>query len=672
MQSKLVEELFAEAVATLPDNRQNVISTSSYPKDVKAAAARLIKAYESNSQLLNDSLLSDIAGADPDFFNTENSDSDIRLAPGDRLNDYVVESLIGEGGMSVVYRAIQNQPVKRRVAIKLIRPSILAPSTVLRFFREQQALALIGHPNVPALFEVGVTQQGFPFAAMEMVNGLPISDFCNKYNLNSRQRIILFLQVCAGLKHAHGHGIVHRDVKPNNILIGVRERKPVAKLIDFGIAQIENKNLLNDPTLTRIGQILGSPRYMSPEQFAGNQIDLRSDVYSAALVLFELLSHSTYRNGDTTEEVLEQVKFSQPELLSCRIKSAAKHPNDNCFPKQDAKELFKLAQRDLDWILLKALAEDPEERYSSISEFANDLRATLRDQPISVKRPGLVDRSRRMAIENWKSISMFAAMVFLICIVTGIIRWRNSEVQLSAAEKAKFNSNQQTAAANDLVMRLLASDKYDLTTDRFDLNLIPIYQAQYEKIKLRGGPKSDEESAVYGILAVLHAMSGDFDSADGLMEQVSDDRESDLRLVREKICSEYAEDAKQKLESMGEQDGAERAIAQMTLGKCYIVWNMLDDSRQLLTESIEYFDEAEPGGYEALAARLALARVYAQAEQKKDYHRLLVATYERFKGNTTLRNTERGKNAMSKVIANLREVDPWFFYSIEKQGKSVE
>ena len=225
MQSKLVEELFASAIATAPEKRQLAISSSSYPTDVKDAAARLIKAYESSSRLLNDNLISDIAQADPDFF-VDERESDIKLSPGDKVNEYVIESMIGEGGMSIVYRAVQSQPIKRRVAIKLIRPSILAPRTVLRFFREQQALALIRHPNVTTLYEVGVTEQGFPFAAMEIVNGLPISEFCDKHCLTSRQRMILFLQVCAGLKHAHRHGIVHRDVKPDNILVGVRDRKP--------------------------------------------------------------------------------------------------------------------------------------------------------------------------------------------------------------------------------------------------------------------------------------------------------------------------------------------------------------------------------------------------------------------------------------------------------------
>jgi serine/threonine protein kinase len=665
MQSKLVEELFASAVATAPEDRRHAIFSSDFPEDVKVAAARLVKAYESSSQLLNDNLISDIAQADPEFF-AEHQATDIELNRGDKINEYVVESLIGEGGMSIVYKAIQEQPVKRQVAIKLIRPSILAPRTVLRFFREQQALALIRHPNVTTLYEVGVTKQGIPFAAMEIVNGHPISTFCDKHSLNSRQRIILFLQACAGLKHAHRHGIVHRDIKPENILVGVSDRKPIAKLIDFGIAKIDDRNLPNNSTVTRFGQILGSPRYMSPEQFASKPVDQRSDVYSAALVLFELLSRSTFRNGDTTEEVLRQASFSSPELLSHRIKES-----DNPIEKQDAKELLKLAKRDLDWVILKALSEDPQDRYASIVEFGNDLRSTLRNQPISIKRPSLLGRSRRFVNTNWKPISMMASSILLICFVLGIIRWRNSEVQLSAAEKAKFASNQQTAVANDLVMRLLASDNNELTTDRFDLSLIPIYQAQHKKIEENGGPQSEEDNTVYGILAVLYAMSGDFDSSDDLMEQVSDGQESDLRHVREKICSEYAENAKRKLALMGDADGAQRAAAQMTLAKCYLVWNMLDDSQQLLTESIEYFDNNDPDGYESLSARVALARVYAQANREREYHRLLVSTYEKFKGKQELLETEPGKHAMSKVVANLRKVDPWFFHSIEKQERKV-
>ena len=343
--------------------------------------------------------------------------------------------------------------------------------------------------------------------------------------------------------------------------------------------------------------------------------------------------------------------------------------NESRFEKSDANELLKIAKRDLDWVFLKALAEDPQDRYPSVAEFANDLHATLRNQPVSVKRPGLIDRSRHFANTNWKSILTLATSVLIVCIVLGTVRWRNSEVQLSAAEKANSASNQRTAVANDLVMRLLASDKYELTTDRFDLSLIPIYQAQYEKIELSGGPQTDEDNTVYGILAVLYAMAGNFDSSDDLMEQVSDDQESDLRHVREKICSEYAENAKRKLALMGGESGVQRAIAQMTLAKCYIVWNMLDDSQKLLTESIEYFDAEDPDGYEALSARIALARVHAQANRKSEYHQLLVSTYEKFKGNQGLLETEPGKHAMSKVIENLRKVDPWFFPLDRKTGK---
>lgn len=655
MSSELVEELFTEMVAKTPNQRRELLLAAKYPQAVKDAAARLVQAYESKSPLLNEDLLSDIARIDPNFFGNAGDEAEPTLQPGDQINGYTIEAKLGEGGMSIVYSAIQSLPIRRRVAIKLIRPSVFAPKTVVRFFREQQALALVGHPNIATLYEVGTTPDGHPFAVMEQVNGAPITAFCEQHQLESSQRILLFMNACEGLLHAHRHGIVHRDIKPDNILVGVRDRKPVAKLIDFGIAKIDRGDIKNNATMTQLGQILGSPRYMSPEQFDGKPVDQRSDIYSAALVLFELLTRSPYRKGDTTDELMSQARTPEPERLSRRLK---KNINErrHAFGNESPDRLLKLVRRNLDWVMMKALAKEPDRRYSSMLDFIKDLRATLRGQPVSVSAPNAVVRTTRFAQSNRRWIAVSAVVLALAASVFGFVRWQKSELKLSEARRANSTTVKQNAAANDLIMRLLASDMYELTTDQFDLNLIPSYQSQYDEIRRKGGPRTNEDKTVYGILAVLYAMSGDFDQADELMGQVSDDpQESELRVVREKICAEYAAMAKAKLvELEGAGMSFERAVQQMTLGRCYIVWNMLDDAKVLLKEAIAYFDSCDPPCSESLIARVTLAKIYDQAGDKDDRLKLLRESYETYKGNRVLLDTKRGSSAFQQIVDALK------------------
>lgn len=656
MNSEKVEELFSALVSTPPNERDNFISAADYSDAVKDAANNLVKAYESKSDLLNDDLLSDIARIDPGFFASDESEFDLELEPGDRVQNYVIDSVLGTGGMSVVYRATQKEPIKRKVAIKLIRPSLVAPKTVLRFFREQQALALVGHPNIATLYEVGSIGNGLPFAVIEYVNGLPITAFCEKFKMDSRQRIILFTQACLGLHHAHRHQIVHRDVKPDNILVGINNRKPVPKLIDFGIAKINRVDLTNNQTMTQVGQILGSPRYMSPEQFANRDVDARSDVFSAGLVLFEMLARSPYRKGDTTEEIIEQARIPKVELLSVRLKERLKAQgqleNSATFGKESPDQLIKFCKRDLDWIMSKALAKDPNDRYPDVISFVKDLRATLRNQPVSVSRPSAAIRSGNFVRSNLTWLISGAVAILFLTAGIGIYNWMNSENALSNVRREKTQTVEQNAAANELIMRLLASDMYQLTTDEFNPELIPAYQSQYNTIKESGGPESSEDKAVYGILAVLHAMSGDFDRADQLMEQVDDEQKSELRQVREKICSEYAATAKQRLALLeGNQNKFAKATEQMTLGRCYVVWGMMDDAKSLLKESINYYDSEMPGSYQSLVARNTLVLIYEKTNEPEKRAELLQETSNMFANNGALKATERGRIAFDKLEA---------------------
>jgi serine/threonine protein kinase len=663
-ESDLVEKLFDELVNTDLTERNRVVSNSPYPVAVKQAATDLIKAYESQSTLLNKDLVSDVAEVSPSFFEAEPSEKDEALKPGDRIGNYVIDSKIGEGGMSIIYKATQQSPIKRMVALKFVRPSLLAPRVALRFLREQQALALVGHPNIATLFEVGSTPNGQPFAVMEYVQGLPITQFCEKHQLDSKQRTILMMQACAGLAHAHRHGIIHRDVKPDNILVCIRDRKPIAKLIDFGIARINRDDLANNQTLTQMGQILGSPRYMSPEQFSCKQANQRSDIYSAALVLYELISRAPYREGVTTEEIVEQAQQAETVMLSASVKSRFQD-DQTVFGKDQPGPLVKFLKKDFDWIMATALALDPSDRYSSVLSFVKDLRAALRNEPVSVSRPSASARLVKYAGSNRKTIGIAAAIGSLLLLGFGWWTLKDSESKLSQARQevlvattASSASTKESAAANDLIMRLLASDMYELTTDQFDLNLIPVYESQFEKIKLSGGPKSNEDRTVYGILAVLYAMSGDFDQSDNLMKLVTEDKQQDeLRIVREKICREYAETAKQRLTQLvGEQHSTQRALQQVTLARCYVVWGMWPDAESLASAAITHFDDQDPESYQALVSRNTLAEIYQKTNQSEKLLDLIQDTHQRFCNCQPVLSTAKGAAAFENVSQMVQQL----------------
>jgi serine/threonine protein kinase len=687
-----VEELFAELLKLPQAQRKGYLSKVESTEDEKAAALRLLTAFESKSEFLNDDLLTDLANLDPDFF-VSGSEQETVLKTGQRVGSYVVQESCGEGGMSIVYRATQSEPIKRQVALKLIRPSLFGPKAILRFFREQQALALVNHPNIATLYDVGTTPAGHPYAAMEFVDGKPITEFCKLQSFDSEAKIELFVKACQGLAEAHRHGIIHRDIKPDNILVAERAGVGYPKLIDFGIVKFFRPDMEANKTMTQAGQVLGSPRYMSPEQIEGKSVDQRSDVYSAGLVLFELLTLSPYRKGDTAEMMLTNSR-TEVELLSDRLRS----PNTNAheeLSRSELKSLLKWVHRDLNWILAKALARNPDERYPNVPSLVEDLTASKQRQPISVSKPGWLQRSARVAKSNQGPIAAAVALAMLVMCGLFFLNWRSSAQELSQfkadtkqqisevkrqsdeeltiakqesqdrlleverRQKEKLESIRKTslvnekrnAASNELILRLFASGDHQLTSEHLDMGSIRMYQDQFEQIRFQGGPKNHEEKTVYGILAVFYAMSGKFDEADQLMEEVVDvQRRSELQKVRIRICENYSANAKTKLASLPAGDRSlERASQQLVLGRCYIVLDMLGEAERLIAEAIEIYDEDSQSACEALVARNTLAKVYQLAKRNQALKDLLDLTYQTYKNDDELLDTKRGHSAFAQT-----------------------
>ena len=273
---------------------------------------------------------------------------------------------IGEGGMGVVYVAEQQEPVRRKVALKVIKPGMDSRQVVARFEAERQALALMDHPNIARVHDAGTTESGRPYFVMELVRGLPITEYCDRENLPVPERLELFVLVCRAVQHAHQKGVIHRDVKPSNILVTLVDGSPVPKVIDFGVAKATGGSLTERTLFTGFAQLVGTPLYMSPEQadLAGVDVDTRSDIYSLGVLLYELLTGTTPFDSETLrkaafDEMRRIIREEEPPKPSTRLSSLGdERATVSANRKTDARHLARAVRGELDWIVMKALEKD--------------------------------------------------------------------------------------------------------------------------------------------------------------------------------------------------------------------------------------------------------------------------------------------------------------------------
>ena len=377
----------------------------------------------------------------------------IKEGPGSLVGPYKLLQKLGEGGMGVVYMAEQEKPVRRMVALKIIKPGMDSRQVIARFEAERQALAMMDHHHIAKVLDAGTTDTGRPYFAMELVKGVPITEYCDKNKLSPRERLEMFVPVCHAIQHAHQKGIIHRDIKPSNVLVTLYDGKPVPKVIDFGIAKATQQKLTERTMFTGIGQILGTLEYMSPEQAEMNQLDIdtRSDVYSLGVMLYELLTGSTpitkeeLRNVGLAE-MLRTIRETEPPKPSTRLSDSGEAlPSISAVRKTEPAKLSKLVRGDLDWIVMKALEKDRTRRYETANGLAADVQRFLSDEAVEACPPSASYRFRKFARRNKAVIATTTAIASILLLSTVLssylaFRAMKAEGEASAKEQEAKNA----------------------------------------------------------------------------------------------------------------------------------------------------------------------------------------------------------------------------------------
>ena len=337
------------------------------------------------------------------------------------IGPYRILSLIAEGGMGAVYLAEQQTP-QRRVALKVIKAGMDTRHVVARFETEREALALMDHPSIATVFDAGETHSGRPYFVMEYVAGVPITDYCDRHNLRTRERLALFLQVCSAVQHAHQKGVIHRDLKPSNVLVTVVEGNPIPKVIDFGVAKATSRRLTEKTLFTELGLLVGTPEYMSPEQaeMTGLDVDTRTDIYALGVLLYELIvgalpfdSVRLRRAGYA--EIQRIIREEEPARPSTRLSSLGATASEVARRRHtDLPSLMRELRGDLDWITLKSMEKDRTRRYASASELAADLSRHLADEPVSARPANFAYRSRKFVRRHRAGVAIGAAAIAVL------------------------------------------------------------------------------------------------------------------------------------------------------------------------------------------------------------------------------------------------------------------
>ena len=370
-----------------------------------------------------------------------------------QIGPYRLGRKLGEGGMGEVYAAEQQEPIRRRVALKIVKHGLNSAEFQARFASERQALALMDHSCIAKVFDAGATDHGRPYFVMEYIEGVTLSEYCDQHRSTVVERLELFIRVCDGVRHAHQKAIIHRDLKPSNVLVTEQEEGPIPKIIDFGVAKALDQPLTDEGTKTALGQVIGTPEYMSPEQAAltDQGIDTRTDIYALGVLLYELLIGVRPFDPDELRklsfpEVLRTICEVDPPRPSARLKALGERAATLAEMRQsEPKQLVKSLRGDLDWIVMKALAKDPDHRYQTVNALAADLRRHLNDEPVEAGPPSVSYRTGKFVRRHRVGVTVtVSALVLLIGFAFSVT------VQASRIARERDRANREATAATQV------------------------------------------------------------------------------------------------------------------------------------------------------------------------------------------------------------------------------
>jgi serine/threonine protein kinase/WD40 repeat protein len=420
---KREESLFDAAIQLPPDDRADFL-TGACENDLQLChrVESLLKSHLNAGGILEQPALVQPDSHQPPHFSAPEE-------PGDRIGRYKLLEQIGEGGCGVVYLAEQQEPVRRCVALKVIKLGMDTKQVIARFEAERQALAMMDHPNISKVLDAGAAETGRPYFVMELVHGTKITDYCDQKGLSTRERLELFVQVCRAVQHAHQKGIIHRDLKPSNVLVTLQDGQPAPKIIDFGIAKATSGQQFTGQTLfTAFEQFLGTPAYMSPEQaqMTSQDIDTRSDIYSLGVLLYELLTGKTpFDSKELLRAGLDTMRRTiletEPQRPSTKLNAMAQVElvKTAGLRRTEPPRLISLVRGDLDWIVMKCLEKDRSRRYETANGLALDIQRHLRNEPVAARPPSKLYRTRKLVQRN--KVALVAVMAVFVALLLGLV-----------------------------------------------------------------------------------------------------------------------------------------------------------------------------------------------------------------------------------------------------------
>ncbi len=445
---------------------------------------------------------------------------------------YTLQEKIGEGGMGEVWVANQTEPVKRKVALKLIKTGMDSKAVLQRFEQERQALALMDHPNIAKVLDGGLTPTGQPFFVMELVNGLPLTKFCDEARLTTKERLELFVPICQAVQHAHQKGIVHRDLKPANILVTIIDGKPVPKVIDFGVAKATAGKLTDESMSTQFGAVVGTLEYMSPEQagFSGEDIDTRADIYSLGVILYELLTglrpiDAKRLSKAALTEMIRIIREEEPSKPSTRLSTDESLPSLAALRQTEPRKLMALLRGELDWVVMKCLEKHRERRYETASGLARDIQRYLADEAVEARPASAGYRFSKFVRRHTGQV--IAASLVLLAVAGGLVAVAavqtvaNARLSASLARETKANMALNEANGQLTKSRAAVQARYELAKDAiktFHTGVSEDFLLKEEKFKDLRNRLLKSASDFYGKLGALLGKEKDFASRRALAQ----------------------------------------------------------------------------------------------------------------------------------------------------------